>query len=71
MLHRCVFGGDLAVRANQTSWILPRTWVSGQTGLNMNPLGTNRPRSVDPDGSQPAVPKIDLENSGYLDVEKR
>ena len=41
-------------------WILPKTRVSGQTGLNMNPLGTNRPRSVDLDGSQPVVPKTDF-----------
>ena len=26
----------------------------------MNPLGENRPRSVDLDGSQPAVPKNDF-----------
>ena len=26
----------------------------------MNPLGENRPRSVDLDGSQPAVPKTNL-----------
>ena len=38
--------------------------VSSQTGLNLNPLGENRPRSVDLDGSQPAVPKIDFEKSG-------
>ena len=35
--------------------------VLSQTGLNMNPLGENRPRSVDLDGSQPTVPTIDFE----------
>ena len=44
----------------ETPRILPKMMVSGQTGLNMNPLGENRPRSVDPDGSMPAVPKTDF-----------
>ena len=36
--------------------------------LNTNPLGENRPRSVDLDGSQPAVPKTDFENSGTSQI---
>ena len=31
--------------------IQPKRGVSSQTGLNMNPLGENRPRSIDLDGS--------------------
>ena len=44
----------------KTSRILPKMKISGQTGLNMNPLGENRPRSVDLDGSQASTSKTDF-----------
>ena len=52
-----------------TSQILPnKEAVWSQTRLNMNPLRENRPRSIDLDGSQPAVPKTDFEKSGTSQI---
>ena len=39
--------------------------VLRQTGLNLNPKGRNRPRSVDLDGSQLSVSKIDVSKFGH------
>ena len=43
-----------------------KTRVLRQAGLDTNLLGENRPRSIDPGGSQPAVPKTDFEKFGHL-----